>query len=435
MKPRSLSHRFRGVIVVAAGVVAARCAARLRGRLRRGIGDRRDRRVGGGNGGNDRHSRDRRAGSRRHERRRGRQRRGRMGTTGAAGTSGTTGSAGTPGAAGSVGPSGAAGPTARPAPREPRARAAAAAGGDDGAGHSAGAAEQPAPPAPRGAAAPRAARALSEQGTSGTAGTTGTGGTGTSGRARSVASFDDGWLFFKGDATGADQTAFADTSWRALNVPHDWSIEGPFDQNAPTLRQRRLPAGRRRLVPQALHAAHHPAGPAHLRRVRRRDGEQPTSTSTAPSWARAPNGYISFRYEITPQATFGGSGNVIAVRANNSSQPASRWYAGAGIYRHVRLDRRPIRCTSAQWATFVTTPTVSTSSATVHVQTTVQNQGTRRAERDRAGRRSPRRMARAGAGHIRGAERRRRRLGGLRGRRPGREPDALGPDVAQHLHS
>ena len=54
-------------------------------------------------------------------------------------------------------------------------------------------------------------------------------------QARSVTSFDSGWLFMLGDPANAQQTGFADGSWRSLNVPHDWSIEGPFDQNATTL--------------------------------------------------------------------------------------------------------------------------------------------------------------------------------------------------------
>jgi beta-galactosidase len=63
------------------------------------------------------------------------------------------------------------------------------------------------------------------------------------------------------------------------------------------------------------------------------------------------------------------------VRADNTPQPASRWYTGAGIYRHVRLIATdPIHV--ARDATFVTTPVVSPASATVHVQTTVVNQGT-----------------------------------------------------------
>ena len=51
---------------------------------------------------------------------------------------------------------------------------------------------------------------------------------------RTIIPFDMDWRFFKGEAAGADKAAFSDVSWRALNVPHDWSIEGPFDANAPT---------------------------------------------------------------------------------------------------------------------------------------------------------------------------------------------------------
>src|ERR1019366_1879486 len=44
-------------------------------------------------------------------------------------------------------------------------------------------------------------------------------------------SFDFGWKFFKGDAPGAQQPGFAAANWRSLDLPHDWSIEGPFSQN------------------------------------------------------------------------------------------------------------------------------------------------------------------------------------------------------------
>jgi beta-galactosidase len=49
-----------------------------------------------------------------------------------------------------------------------------------------------------------------------------------------------------------------------------------------------------------------------------------------------PNGYISFRYELTKYLNYGGV-NVIAVKVNNSEQPNSRWYSGSGIYRNVWL--------------------------------------------------------------------------------------------------
>src|SRR5579883_2145339 len=47
-------------------------------------------------------------------------------------------------------------------------------------------------------------------------------------------SFDFDWKFFKGDAPGAQSPAFNDHSWRTLDLPHDWSIEGPFDEHEPT---------------------------------------------------------------------------------------------------------------------------------------------------------------------------------------------------------
>lgn len=38
-------------------------------------------------------------------------------------------------------------------------------------------------------------------------------------------SFNSDWSFFRGDATGAESPGFDDSSWRTLDVPHDWSIE------------------------------------------------------------------------------------------------------------------------------------------------------------------------------------------------------------------
>jgi beta-galactosidase len=88
-----------------------------------------------------------------------------------------------------------------------------------------------------------------------------------------------------------------------------------------------------------------------------------------------PYGYVGFRYELTANAKFGTADNVLSVKCDNSAQPASRYYAGAGIYRHVRLIATdPVHVD--QWASFVTTPQVTTTAATVHVTTVVVNQGT-----------------------------------------------------------
>jgi beta-galactosidase len=85
-----------------------------------------------------------------------------------------------------------------------------------------------------------------------------------------------------------------------------------------------------------------------------------------------PYGYSSFQYELTPHLKFGDKENVLAVRAK-VQQPCSRWYSGAGIYRHVRLTvTDPVHI--AQWGTYVTTPEVTKSGATIRVETKIFNQ-------------------------------------------------------------
>lgn len=190
---------------------------------------------------------------------------------------------------------------------------------------------------------------------------------------RSVIQFDNDWLFSKGDVSGAEKSAFSDASWRTLDVPHDWSIEGPFDMNAPTTGYGAyLPAG------IGWYRKHFtlPAEFSGRRIFIEFDGVMANSTVyiNGVSLGTRPFGYISFRYDITDQVTVG-SGNIVAVRVDNSAQPASRWYSGAGIYGHVRLiATNPVYID--KWTTFVTTPAATTSQATVHVQTTVMNQGT-----------------------------------------------------------
>ncbi|MBO0911189.1 MAG: glycoside hydrolase family 2, partial [Acidobacteria bacterium] len=42
--------------------------------------------------------------------------------------------------------------------------------------------------------------------------------------------FDGNWRFLKGDAPGAENPGFDDSRWTLVRLPHDWAIEGPFDE-------------------------------------------------------------------------------------------------------------------------------------------------------------------------------------------------------------
>ena len=186
-------------------------------------------------------------------------------------------------------------------------------------------------------------------------------------------SFDRDWLFLKGDAPGAERADFDDSDWRRLNVPHDWSIEGPVDERNPSGQGGGfMPSGigwyrKHFTVPDDL-------------RDRLLFIEFDGVMANSDVWLNGahlgtrPYGYVSFSYELTPRFNFG-KDNVIAVRADTSKQPASRWYTGAGIYRHVRLViKNPVHI--PEWGTFVSTPSVSDKKAVVKVSAEVLNEST-----------------------------------------------------------
>jgi beta-galactosidase len=184
--------------------------------------------------------------------------------------------------------------------------------------------------------------------------------------------FDSNWKFFKGDASGAAEMQFDDSAWRTLDVPHDWSIEGPIDEKNPTGKAGAfMPGG------IGWYRKHFtlPQEDANKRIFIDFDGVMANSDVAINGFAlgHRPYGYVSFRYELTGHLHFGAEPNVISVRCDNSVQPASRWYSGAGIYRHVHLTvTDPIHL--AHWGVVVTTPKITADQAIVHVHATVVNQ-------------------------------------------------------------
>ena len=182
--------------------------------------------------------------------------------------------------------------------------------------------------------------------------------------------FDIGWTFTKGDPAGAEQRVFDDSGWRRLDLPHDWSIEGPFD-----------PAN-----PSGAAGGFLPGGTAWYRKsfkapsaaeVRKVFIEFDGIYMNGEVWinghrlGKRPYGYIGVQYDLTPHLDLAGD-NVLAVRVDNSRLPSGRWYTGSGIYRHVWLTiTDPLRV--AHWGTYVTTPKISDTQAEVAVSTTIRN--------------------------------------------------------------
>jgi beta-galactosidase len=187
---------------------------------------------------------------------------------------------------------------------------------------------------------------------------------------RTRESFDFGWKFRRGEAQGAQAIEFDDAAWRDVDLPHDWSIEGPFDQNAPSSGPGGyLPAG----IGWYRKSFRIPESDRDRVVVLEFDGVYRNSEVwiNGQYLGRRPYGYVPFSYELTPHLNFGGD-NVVAVRVDNSNQTNCRWYSGSGIYRHTwLLATGPLRI--AYWGTFVTCPRVSAESAIVEVKSRIVN--------------------------------------------------------------
>ena len=186
--------------------------------------------------------------------------------------------------------------------------------------------------------------------------------------------FDANWKFHPGDIQGAERSDYPDQSWRQLNLPHDWSIEGNFKPDNPAANSgASLPGG-----VGWYRKTFKVSGTTDQFRFIQFDGVYMNSTV----WVNGhllgnrPYGYSTFEYELTPCLKEGD--NLIAVKVDNSQQPNSRWYSGSGIYRHVWLTTTAAIHVN-HWGTYVTTPKVSAKETEVQVETSIANEGGKRA--------------------------------------------------------
>ncbi len=189
--------------------------------------------------------------------------------------------------------------------------------------------------------------------------------------ARTTEDFDNNWKFYLGKNDAAKNIAFNDVTWQSLNLPHDWSIELPFDSTSPTGNGGGALRGGTGWYRKTFTV---PASSKVKNVFIDFDGVYMNSEVfiNGHSLGVRPNGYISFRYDLTPYLKYGAEKNVIAVKVNNEPQPNSRWYSGSGIYRNVWLVTTNDVFVD-HWGTYVTTPQVSNESATVNINVTVKN--------------------------------------------------------------
>ena len=150
---------------------------------------------------------------------------------------------------------------------------------------------------------------------------------------RQVVNFNGDWKFAKGGQNGAQAVDFNDSSWKAVRLPHDWAIAGPFNTKEDGYAGK-LPWWGEGWYRKSFKLDKADAG---KRVYFDFDGVMAfpkvyVNGQLAGEWDY---GYMSFRVDATPFVKFGAD-NTIAVYVDTRNH-GTRWYPGAGIYRKVTM--------------------------------------------------------------------------------------------------
>ncbi|WP_033194784.1 glycoside hydrolase family 2 TIM barrel-domain containing protein [Ochrovirga pacifica] len=182
-------------------------------------------------------------------------------------------------------------------------------------------------------------------------------------------SFNDDWYFTLSDSKNYPLTTYEPSSWRKLDLPHDWSIEMDFSKNL---------EGATGFMPGGIgwySKIFETSIDKNQKCFILFDGVY----NNAEFWINVmrignhPFGYAPIFYDLTDLLAPKGQKNRLSVRVDHSRYADSRWYTGSGIYRNVQMvvtDKLHIPV----WGTFVTTPKVDEKLATIQLEIEIKNE-------------------------------------------------------------
>jgi len=182
--------------------------------------------------------------------------------------------------------------------------------------------------------------------------------------------FDEEWKFYLGDLPEAADVEFDDSRWELLDLPHDWSIELPFSKETGQIATGQTVGGigwyRKKFSLQ----------PEQENKIVQLYFEGVYMESEI--WLNGkkinyhPYGYTSFFCDITSGCNPVGEENTLAVKVSNEGKN-SRWYAGSGIYRHVKMITTDLLHFD-NWGVYVTTTYIANDKAKVNFLLNIINE-------------------------------------------------------------
>lgn len=182
--------------------------------------------------------------------------------------------------------------------------------------------------------------------------------------------FNFNWTFSLLDSLEiAFANDFDDSEWRNIRLPHDWSIEFPFDS-----------------VKGEGATGYLLGGVGWYRKHFNISGQENEVYyilfdgiyNNSEVWVNGqkliehPYGYSPFFIDITSALNKEETKNVMAVKVDHSRYADSRWYTGSGIYRDVKLIKKD-KLHIPIWGTYITTPKVSEEAAEIRLEIEIEN--------------------------------------------------------------
>lgn len=198
---------------------------------------------------------------------------------------------------------------------------------------------------------------------------------------------DEGWRFHYGEAAEAVSPDYDDSSWRTLSLPHDWCVEteaaeaaggehiGPFSRSSVGGNSTGQTVGGEGWYRKTFTLGKEDKD---KRIMLYFEGAYNHTTVWVNGRKAYFNhyGYQSFRFDATEFCKAPGKENVITVKVTNNGMN-TRWYAGAGIYRHVWLIKTP-QLHLDTWHNYIHTSDVTEGKAMVNVETLLKNEQSRK---------------------------------------------------------
>lgn len=190
---------------------------------------------------------------------------------------------------------------------------------------------------------------------------------------------NEDWTFVRDSLVGAEAVGYDDSAWKIVDLPHDFSVEpleeheyhlGPFSRAASNARSVGYLPGGTSWYRKNFTLAKEDSGKSLTLVIE--GAYMETDVYVNGKLAKShKHGYTPFSVDITSLVNEAGVENTLAIKVVNYGKN-TRWYAGSGLYRDVKLVvTDPVHVDL--WGAYITASNISASSADVRVSTELKN--------------------------------------------------------------